>query len=1155
MTISGRFHFRHNQLLKSIGLAAICYLISVTGRWDFAGIASISCLVSGIALAAVLIGGNRYLWPIGLGIFAAHALHGDMILGAFTEAASATLTALVGVWLVKRRSEFDLGMGTWQQYIRLLFWGALIAPLTSFILDMLTLSLSGVPIGQTLFNAAQWWMRDALGVVLMTPLILAYWPSPSNLRPRPSLGCLKETLVILGVTGLASALIFLNWGHTFITARTGLHLDLILKAYWMFPLVVWAALRQGLRGVGQVVLIAAWAAVAGVTHNLGYFSDLYVDHTSAIDTRAVQDAQILSYWFFIICLSIIGGILASYVETEKKLITALNHRDKTASQEFRHVMDTLDQHAIITTTDVQGCITSVNDKFCEVSGYAREELLGQDHKILNSGVHPPGFFKEMYRVIARGQPWHGEICNRTKDGHLYWVQSTISALMGADDKPLMYLALRTDVTSLRKNQQELEILSACLAHTNDIVIITEAESVEPPSPKIVYVNDAFERLTGFTREEAMRGSPRLLQGPKTDRAELDRIRTALTTWSPVRAELVNYTKSGREFWVEIDITPIADKSGWFTHWISIQRDVTDRKNAEQTLRDKEFSLNEAQRIARIGSYLCDIKTGVWSASPSLNEIFGIDDSFVKDIDNWSKLIAPEFAQETIAHYQSVIRGDGIFNKDYQIIRPNDGERRWISALGEFVYDNNHSPVFLKGTVQDITERKKAEAQAHRLAFYDQLTGLPNKRLMMDRLARMEIQFRKDGQIPALLYIDLDHFKVLNDTEGHAVGDRLLCQIADYLIRIAHDSYTVARVGGDKFVVLMPALSKSLREAAVRAESYGNIILADLNQPMMLGALLHHNSVSIGVSLLNEQYKYDEVLGQAEIAMYEAKKAGRKALRFFDSTMQVAITARSNLVNAIRLAIERQEFQLYYQLQVDDSYSPIGAEALIRWENPQLGLISPDQFIPIAEETGIILQVGEWVLRKACAQLRDWSQHALMSGLILSVNISVKQIMHDDFESMVKAIIREYSIGPQRLMLELTESIFMEDTEVIVAKMNALKLFGIRFSLDDFGTGYSALQYLKWLPLDQLKIDQSFVRDIDNDLYDKSIVLAIITMAKTLNISVIAEGVENETQKQLLASNGCTEFQGYLFGMPMPIKQFEATLNRSPGKQASALSAL
>ncbi len=1002
-----------NQRLTWLALAAFCCVLSVFTRWDFAGIASVSSLVSGVALAAVLIGGTRYLTATLCGVFIAHLFHNDVWWLACSEGLGAVLTALLGAWLVKRNSQFDISLGTWRDYIQLLFRGALLAPFAGFILTVVTLLLAGHSQAYTLVVSAQSWMRDTLGVVLITPLILACWPSPSNLRSPPTIQTLKESLVILTVSGLACGVIFLDWGHAYFAATTGLQPDLILKAYWMFLFIVWTAVRLGLRGVGIAVLLVAWIAVTGITNNVGFFSESSVPHYASVNANTVQNTQILSYWFFILCLSLVGSILASYVETGNKLIAGLNARDKTATLEFRHVMDTLDQHAIITTTDVQGCITSVNDKLCQVSGYSREELLGQDHNILNSGEHPSEFFKDMYLTIAKGQTWHGEVCNRTKDGQLYWLQTTISALMGPGGKPLSYLAIRTDVTSLHLHQKELELLSACLSHTNDVVLITEAEPLDSPGPRILFVNDAFERVTGYAREEAMALSPRILQGEKTDRATLERIRTALTAWQPVRAELLNYTKDGREFWVELDITPIADQSGWYTHWIAIQRDISDRK--------------------------------------------------------------------------------------------------------------------------------KAEAELHQLAYYDPLTGLPNRRLLTDRLARTEAQFRKDSQISALLYLDLDHFKTLNDTQGPALGDSLLCQVAERLINIAQATDTVARVGGDKFVVVLTALGKNLHEAAMRAETYGNVILAELNQPVMLGPIQHHNSVSIGVSLLNERDRYGEGLGQAEIAMYEAKKAGRKALRFFDPLMQVAINARSNLVNAMRRALEREEFQLHYQIQVNGDYSPIGAEALIRWDNPDLGPIYPDQFIPVAEETGLIIELGEWVLNKACAQIKTWSQQASTRDMLLSVNISVKQIMHADFEKMVKTAVLKTGINPASLMLELTESIFIEDTEVLIAKMRALKNIGIRLSLDDFGTGYSALQYLKRLPLDQIKIDQSFVRNLETDLYDKSIVLAIITMAKTLNFTLIAEGVETETQKQLLLEGGCTEFQGYLFGRPIPVEQFDASL--------------
>ncbi|MDO8207221.1 MAG: EAL domain-containing protein, partial [Gallionella sp.] len=403
---------------------------------------------------------------------------------------------------------------------------------------------------------------------------------------------------------------------------------------------------------------------------------------------------------------------------------------------------------------------------------------------------------------------------------------------------------------------------------------------------------------------------------------------------------------------------------------------------------------------------------------------------------------------------------------------------------------------------------------------------------------------RSGRKGALLFIDLDNFKTINDTLGHDIGDLLLQQVAQRLESCMREGDTVARIGGDEFVVMLEDLSEHTIEAAAQTEAVGEKILTALNQLYQLASHEHHSTASIGVTLFNgHQQAIDELLKQADIAMYQSKKAGRNTLCFFDLQMQEVINARASLEGELHKALEKQQFHLYYQIQVDSSRRPLGAEALIRWIHPERGLVSPTQFISLAEETGLILPIGQWVLETACAQLKLWQQDVLTRDLILAVNVSAKQFNHADFVAQTRATVQRHDINPMRLKLELTESLFLENIEDIIATMNALKELGVQFSLDDFGTGYSSLQYLKRLPLDQLKIDQSFVRDLAVDGSDKAIVSTIIAMARNLNLDVIAEGVETEDQQQLLLGSGCTNYQGYMFGKPMPIEQFEALLKK------------
>ena len=461
-----------------------------------------------------------------------------------------------------------------------------------------------------------------------------------------------------------------------------------------------------------------------------------------------------------------------------------------------------------------------------------------------------------------------------------------------------------------------------------------------------------------------------------------------------------------------------------------------------------------------------------------------------------------------------------------------------------VKGNNGLVTHYVGSHIDITERKMAEEKIQHLAFYDPLTGLPNRRLLFDRLQQALASSARVGREGALLFIDLDNFKNLNDTLGHLIGDMLLLQVAQRLSSCVREGDTVARLGGDEFVVMLVDLSGQPIEAAAQTEAIGEKILTSLCKPYQLDIHEHLSTASIGATLFNDhQSSVDELMKQADIAMYQAKKAGRNALRFFDPQMQVSIAARVKLEDELHRALERQEFQLYYQPQVDNSLRSLGAEALIRWIHPERGLVHPLEFISLAEETGLILPIGQWVLETACAQINEWQQNALTRNLVLSVNVSVKQFRQVNFVALVQAAVQHHAINPKLLQLELTESLLLENIEDTIAVMNALSEIGVRFSMDDFGTGYSSLQYLRQLPLDELKIPINFIQDIATNINDESIVRTIIAMARSMDMDIIAEGVETEQQRQLLLKIGCTRHQGFLFSKPVPIKQFEELLKQ------------
>jgi diguanylate cyclase (GGDEF)-like protein/PAS domain S-box-containing protein len=446
---------------------------------------------------------------------------------------------------------------------------------------------------------------------------------------------------------------------------------------------------------------------------------------------------------------------------------------------------------------------------------------------------------------------------------------------------------------------------------------------------------------------------------------------------------------------------------------------------------------------------------------------------------------------------------------------------------------------------DITQRKAAEEEIFQLAFYDQLTRLPNRRLLLDRLQQALASSTRSDCHGALLFIDLDNFKTLNDTLGHDTGDLLLKAVATRLTTCVREGDTVARLGGDEFVVMLEDLNASAEAAAAQAQIVGEKILTALNQIYRLADYEHHSTPSIGITLFADHHDtIDELLKRADLAMYQAKAVGRNTLRFFDPEMQAAVNARAAMEADLREAIGANQFLLHYQVQVDAVGRPTGAEALVRWQHPRNGIVSPDKFIPLAEDTGLILPLGQWVLEAACTQLVAWSKKLETAHFTVAVNVSPRQFHHPDFVSQVLSALTLTGADPRQLKLELTEGLLVDDVEGTIAKMTELKASGLGFSLDDFGTGYSSLSYLKRLPLDQLKIDQSFVRDVFTDANDAAIVRTIVALAQSLGLDVIAEGVETEAQRNFLASQGCLAYQGYLFGRPVPAAELPVRASAS-----------
>jgi diguanylate cyclase (GGDEF)-like protein/PAS domain S-box-containing protein len=562
-------------------------------------------------------------------------------------------------------------------------------------------------------------------------------------------------------------------------------------------------------------------------------------------------------------------------------------------------------------------------------------------------------------------------------------------------------------------------------------------------------------------------------------------------------------------------------------------DITARKRAEADLRVAAITFESQE-----GVIITDAATVILRVNRAFTEITGYssEDAVGKtpNLLRSGRHDADFFA----AMWQSIQHNGTWHGEIWNRRKSGEVYPGWLNITA--VRGNRGDVTHYVATFSDITLRKAAEDEIRHLAFYDALTGLPNRRLMLERLRQALISSARHGRHGALMLFDLDDFKTLNDTLGHDVGDQFLVEVASRLASSIREHDTVARLGGDEFVIILEDLDAEA-VAAMQAEIVAVKIQNSLNEPYLLDLSLaggeqntrsYHCTSSIGITLFRDQsVSVDELLKRADTAMYQAKAAGRNTLRFFDPEMQAAVTARALLDTDLRRAIGERQFVLHYQPQVDDKGRVTGAEALVRWQHPRRGLVYPADFIGQAEATRLIMPLGHWVMETACRQLVAWGGQADKAQLTVAVNVSGRQFYQTDFVDQVLAVLAETGANPRRLKLEVTESLLLHDIEDIVAKMSALKAVGVSFSLDDFGTGYSSLSYLRRLPLDQLKIDQSFVRDVINEGNDAAIARTIIALGQSLGLAVIAEGVETEAQFQFLAMQGCHAFQGNLFGKP------------------------
>ncbi|WP_294764824.1 bifunctional diguanylate cyclase/phosphodiesterase [uncultured Rhodoferax sp.] len=654
----------------------------------------------------------------------------------------------------------------------------------------------------------------------------------------------------------------------------------------------------------------------------------------------------------------------------------------------------------------------------------------------------------------------------------------------------------------------------------------------------VDVNRRWERLTGYSWQEAM-GRTTLDLGFWSSKEARDTAFGHLAQSDlPPHQEVPFTTRDGRKLLLLMTGTRL-NLSG-VPHAVVYLNDITEHKAAQATLLESEARFRSLTHLSSDWFWEQDAEFRFVRFDGAVAGKLGVSGSRGLGLTRWDVGAANMSEADWEAH-RALLESHAEFRELELCDIDAEGKVFWMSISGAPIFDTQGRFQGYRGVGRNITGRKLAEEKIERLAFFDVLTGLPNRRLLIDRLQQALVLAGRDKSVGALLFIDLDNFKDLNDTRGHDVGDLLLRDVAQRLVACVRQADTVARLGGDEFVVLLHNLERDPVLAMAHVEQVGKKVIASLNQMYLLGDVEHHSTPSIGITLFGQQEQtVDELLKQADLAMYEAKAAGRNTLRFFDPAMQALVAQRTALEQDLRQGLQRRELVVYYQPVVDAQGGMVGAEALVRWQHPQRGMVSPSAFISVAEQTGLILSLGSWVLETACRQLARWSEDPATAGLTIAVNVSARQFRHPDFVDQVAATLLATRANPLNLKLELTESLLLSDADDAVRKMTELRLSGLKFSLDDFGTGYSSLSYLKRLPLEQLKIDQSFVRDVLTDPNDAAIARTVLALGQSLGLGVVAEGVETDGQRDFLLQNGCTLFQGYLFGRPVPVEALPFT---------------
>lgn len=802
-----------------------------------------------------------------------------------------------------------------------------------------------------------------------------------------------------------------------------------------------------------------------------------------------------------------------------KLIADLNHSRDFYLELFNGFPDP------IWRSGADGMLDYFNQAWLDFTGKPIEHELGEGWA---ENVHPSDVARcsKVYReAFGKREPFEIEFRMRRADGAYRWLIGRGAPYVDMDGGFAGYLGSCYDITERKESEGQVHMLSLAVEEIGSSVLITDLNG------KIEYVNSAFSEATGYSFDEAVGQNTSLLQSGHTPPEKYQEMWDTLLAGNEWRGEMLNRKKDGSLFWESAVISAVSNEAGEMAYFVAVLEDITARKHAETQMHllsstieqagDSVMIVNSNNIIEYVNPAFVELTSyseeEIIGKKPDLLRSGRMSEGFYKEM--WGKILAGD-----------VFRGELINRKKNGELYYEDKTITPIrNARGEIGY--------YVSTGRDVTERKNYESELEHQANYDTLTALPNRNLLQDRLGQALTYARRHARQLAVLFLDLDFFKNINDSLGHDAGDLLLKQVAARLTDCVREGDTVARQGGDEFVVILSDIEEEEDVTAVTRK-----ILKAFADPFSIGSHELYVTCSIGIALYPKDGEdIQSLLKNSDAALYRAKEQGRNNSQFYTMEMNVKALERLVLENNLRHALDREQFEVYYQPQVDLRSGEInGMEALLRWKHPEMGMVPPTKFIPMAEESGLIVPIGEWVLRTACKQNKAW-QDAGLRPVCVAVNLSARQFRHQDLVALVAGILKETGLDPSLLELELTESLLMQNVEATIDTLTRFKAMGVKSSIDDFGTGYSSLSYLKRFPIDTLKIDQSFVHNITTDPDDAAIAKTIISMAHEMKLRVIAEGVETEEQRSFLHLRHCDEMQGYLFSKPVPAEEFEVLL--------------